>query len=157
MLLMQLNVPWNEAHLPLLLSVVRSRMRQVSLHFLAPHGLTPQQFQVLAVLETNSGICHKDLAGTIGMDKPTTSRLLQTLQRKGWILIQPDPAHRRRLRIGLSPEGARVIGQLDAFRQSFRAGMEEGMAPSERQQLRDLLRKLMLNLDRLEQVSLSSK
>jgi len=154
---MKLNIPWEEAHLPLLLTVVRSRMRQVSLHFLAPHDLTPQQFQVLAVLEKSPGICHKDLAGAIGMDKPTATRLLQALQRKGWVLIQPDPAHGRRLCIELSPEGARVLGQLSTFREAFREGLEEGLEDSERKQLRELLQKLMLNLDRLEQVSSSCK
>jgi len=154
---MQLNIPWEEAHLPLLLTVVRSRIRQVSLHFLAPHDLTPQQFQVLAVLEGNPGICHKNLAGAIGIDKPTATRLLQTLQKKDWIRIQPDPKHGRRLVLDLSPEGARVLGQLSEFRQFFREGLEDGMEPAERQQLRDLLHRLMLNLDRLDQLSLPSK
>ncbi|WP_005035767.1 MarR family winged helix-turn-helix transcriptional regulator [Holophaga foetida] len=153
----QINVPWDEAHLPLLLTLVRSRVKQVSLQFLAPHNLTPPQFQVLAVLESNPGICHKNLAGALGMDKPTATRILQTLQKKAWILIEPDPTHGRRLRIKLSPEGARVLGQIAEFRHTFREGLEEGMDPAERQQLRELLRRLMLNLDRLEQVSFSSK
>jgi len=156
-LLMKLNIPWEEAHLPLLLAVVRSRLRQVGLQHLAPFGLTPQQFQVLAVLESDPGICHKNLAGALGMDKPTATRLLQTLQKKGWILIQPDPKHGRRLCITLSPEGAGLMGQLKEFRLFFREGLEAGLEPTERQQLRDLLHKLMLNLDRLEQVSWPSE
>jgi len=154
MLLMQLHTPWEEAHLPLLLSVVRSRMRQVLLHHLAPHGLTTQQFQVLAVLEAKPGICHKNLAGAIGMDKPTATRLLQTLQKKAWVQIQADPEHGRRLQITLTPEGAELVRSMAPLRVTFRKALEEGMDASERQQLRDLLHKVYLNLDRLEHLSM---
>lgn len=157
MLLMQLLMSWEEAPLPLLLSAVRSRLRQVSLHYLSPYDLTPQQYQVLAVLERSPRICHKNLAGAVGMDKPTATRLIQTLQKKGWVQAQSDPTHGRRLCIELTPEGAQLISQLQEFRHFFRENLEEGLNPDERQQLRDLLYKLKLNLDRLEQLSLSSK
>lgn len=157
MLLMQLQISWEESHLPLLLAFVRSRLRQVSLHYLSPYGLTPQQYQVMSILERHPGICHKDLAGSVGMDKPTATRVLQTLQKKDWVRVQHVAGHRRKLCIDLSPEGRRLIAQLEGFRQFFREKLEEGLEPSERQQLRDLLKKLSINLDRLEQISLSSK
>lgn len=153
----QLQIPWSEAHLPLLLTVVRSRIRQVSLRFLTPYDVTHQQFQVLALLERSPGICHKDLAGALGLDKPTATRILQALQRKGWIEVRSDPKHGRRLRIDLSETGRALMAELGGFRQFFREGLETGLSPEERQTLRDLLQRLMLNLDRLEALSPLSK
>nr|WP_320132945.1 MarR family winged helix-turn-helix transcriptional regulator [uncultured Holophaga sp.] len=147
------DICWSEAPLPLLLTVVRGRLRQISLRHLAPFDLTHQQFQVMALVEKNPGICHKNVAAALGLDKPTATRLLQTLQKKGWLSVQPDQGHGRRLCITLSPEGTQHIAQLSGMRRFFREGLEEGLSPEERQQLRGLLHKLMTNLDRLEERS----
>ena len=63
---MQLPFAWEDASLPLMITVVRSRLKQVTWKFLAPHGLTPQQFQVLRVLDDSPGLCHGELAGALG-------------------------------------------------------------------------------------------
>lgn len=147
---MQLLVPWEEAGLPLMLTVVRSRLRQVSWHLLAPYGVTPQQYQVLRALADKPGLCHRELAGALGLDKPTATRLLQALQRKGWVEVLPHPCHGRKLRLELSPEGQALVERLMAFRKTIREGLEQGLDEQERVAIRALLRKLKHNLDRMD-------
>jgi DNA-binding MarR family transcriptional regulator len=147
---MQLLVPWEEAGLPLLLTVVRSRLRQVSWRMLAPYGVTPQQYQVLRALADKPGLCHGELAGALGLDKPTATRLLQALQRKGWVEVLPHPCHGRKLRLELSAEGQALVDRLLAFRKTIRAGLEQGLTEAEQRQIRSLLQKLKTNLDQMD-------
>ncbi|BDU77334.1 MarR family winged helix-turn-helix transcriptional regulator [Mesoterricola sediminis] len=135
-----------------MLTVVRSRLRQVSWRLLAPYGVTPQQYQVLRVLSDAPGLCHSDLAGALGLDKPTATRILQNLRRKGWVEARACPGHGRRLHLELTEAGLALVGRLDAFRKTVREGLEADMSPAERQAVRDLLFKLKLNLDRLDEV-----
>ena len=147
---MQLLVPWEEAGLPLMLTVVRSRLRQVSWHLLAPYGITPQQYQVLRALANKPGLCHRELAGALGLDKPTTTRILQALQRKNWVEVLPHPEHGRKLRLELTSEGHALVGRLQAFRETIRGGLEQGLDGQEKKALRALLLKLKHNLDRMD-------
>lgn len=147
---MQLLVPWEEAGLPLMLTVLRSRLRQVSWRLLAPYGITPQQYQVLRALADKPGLCHGELASALGLDKPTATRLLQTLERKGWVLLKPHPCHGRKLQLELSDPGQELIGRLASFRKTIREGLERDLSPEERTVLRGLLRKLFDNLDRMD-------
>jgi DNA-binding MarR family transcriptional regulator len=148
---MQLLIPWEDASLPLMLTVVRSRLRQVSWRLLAPYGITPQQYQVLRVLSDSPGLCHGQLAGALGLDKPTATRLLQALQRKGWVDVLPHPSHGRKLRLELSADGQALVTNLVPFRKTVREGLEEGLEPGERKALRDMLHKLKLNLDHMDE------
>jgi DNA-binding MarR family transcriptional regulator len=148
---MQLLIPWDEASLPLMLTVVRSRLRQVSWRLLAPFGITPQQYQVLRVLSDTPGLCHGELAGALGLDKPTTTRMIQTLQRKGWVDVLPHPCHGRKLRLELSPGGRTLVESLAPFRKQIREGLEAGMDEGQRQAVRALLHTLKTNLDRMEE------
>ncbi len=156
---MQLLVPWEEAGLPLMLTVVRSRLRQVSWHLLAPYGITPQQYQVLRALADKPGLCHGELAGALGLDKPTATRMLQALERKGWVEVLPHPCHGRKLRLELTPEGQGLVERLLTFRKTIREGLEQGLDSEERKAVRALLQKLKHNLDRMdaEFASASSK
>jgi DNA-binding MarR family transcriptional regulator len=147
---MQLLIPWEEASLPLMLSVVRSRLRQVSWKFLAPHGVAPQQYQALRVLSEHPGLCHGQLAGALGLDKPSATRLLQTLRRKGWVEMSAHPSHGRKQCLVLSPSGLALAARLEPVRTAIREGLEDGLGPAERQAIRDLLLALKCNLDRME-------
>jgi len=154
---MQLLIPWDEASLPLMLTVVKSRMRQVSLRLLAPYGITPQQYQVLRVLSEKPGLCHFELAGALGLDKPSATRLLQGVRRKGWMNVLPDPANKRKQHLELSGEGRALVGRLTEFRTTMREGLEAGLSPAEREAIRSILHKLQHNLDRLDEVATSTQ
>lgn len=150
---MQLLIPWEDASLPLMLTVVRSRLKQVSWKLLAPYGITPQQYQVLRVLSDTPGLCHGQLAGALGMDKPSATRLVQTLERKGWVEVTAHPCHGRKRCLDLSESGRALARRLDGFRKTMREALEEGLDPDQRRAVRELLFALKQNLDRLEEAT----
>jgi DNA-binding MarR family transcriptional regulator len=147
---MQLSDSWNTESLPHLITAVKSRMRQVAWRRLGPLGLSPQQYQLIMAVAEQDGRCHGDLARCTWMDKPTASRILRTLQDRGLVRAEPDPNHGRRILFHLEPDAKVLLEDLRGFRQYMREGMELGLNPTERTQLRGLLASVMGNLDRME-------
>ena len=147
---MQHDPIWTTASLPHLITAVKSRMRQVAFRRLAPFGISPQQFQLLMAVAEQDGRCHGDLARCTWMDKPTATRILRTLQERGLVRAEGDPAHRRKVLFRLQPAAEPLVRELQDFRQYMREGMERGFEPGERQRIREMLGAVMSNLDRME-------
>ncbi len=125
-------------------------MRQVAWRRLAPFGLSPQQYQLLMAVAEKDARCHGDLARCTWMDKPTASRILHTLQERGLVRMEPDPAHGRRILYHLEPAAEPLVHELQDFRRFMREGMEEGLDLATRAQLREVLAAVMTNLDSME-------
>ncbi|HJW34422.1 MAG TPA: MarR family winged helix-turn-helix transcriptional regulator [Holophagaceae bacterium] len=147
---MQLSDAWKTASLPHIITAVKSRMRQIAWRRLAPYGLSPQQYQLLMAVAEKDARCHGDLARCAWMDKPTATRTLRTLQDRGLIRAEADPAHRRRVLFHIEPGAEPLIQELRGFRQFMREGMEQGLEPGERARIRAILASVMDNLDRME-------
>ncbi len=147
---MQLSTFWKTESLPHIITALKSRMRQVAWRRLGPFGLSPQQYQLIMAVAEQDGRCHGDLAKCTWMDKPTASRILRTLLDRGLVRSEPDPSHGRRILFHLEPEAKVLLEELQGFRQYMREGMEQGLNPAERTQLRGLLASVMDNLDRME-------
>jgi DNA-binding MarR family transcriptional regulator len=147
---MQLSHRWASASLPHLVTAVKSRLRQVAFRRLGPHGISPQQYQLLMAIAEGDGRCQGDLARCTWMDKPTASRILRTLQDRGLIRAEADPTHGRRILFRLQPAAEPLVRELQDFRRYMREGMEQGLSAQERAQIRVLLGAVMANLDRME-------
>ncbi|WP_306591158.1 MarR family winged helix-turn-helix transcriptional regulator [Geothrix sp. 21YS21S-4] len=125
-------------------------MRQVAFRRLTPFGLSPQQYQLLMAVAEKDGRCHGDLARCTWMDKPTATRILRTLQDRGLIRAEGDPAHRRKVLFRLQPAAEPLVQELQDFRRFMREGMERGFDAAERARIREILGAVMGNLDRME-------
>ena len=150
LLLMQLPDRWASASLPHIVTAVKSRLRQVAFRRLAPHGISPQQYQLLMAIAEEDGRCQGDLARCTWMDKPTASRILRTLQDRGLIRAEGDPTHGRRVLFRLQPEAEPLVRDLQDFRRYMRENIEQGFSAEEKRQIRILMGTVMANLDRME-------
>ena len=150
LLLMQLSHRWASASLPHLVTAVKSRLRQVAFRRLAPHGISPQQYQLLMAISEQDGRCQGDLARCTWMDKPTASRILRTLQDRGLIRAEADPTHGRRVLFFLQPEAESLVLELQDFRRYMRENIEQGFSAEEKRQIRILMGAVMANLDRMD-------
>ncbi|HEY6013494.1 MAG TPA: helix-turn-helix domain-containing protein, partial [Candidatus Limnocylindrales bacterium] len=61
---------------------------------LAEHGrdLTLPQWRALVVISTSTGLRASDVADRVGMSRPSMSRLIRRLQRRGVIVVEDDPS-----------------------------------------------------------------
>jgi DNA-binding MarR family transcriptional regulator len=134
----------------MLVAAVRRRLRQVVHAEARGHRLTPQQFWVLLGIQEAGPISLGALAERLPIDGPTASRVVASLTRRRLVRLGEDPADRRRLLIGITPEGADLAGRLRPVARDLRETLTAGFSASELSQLRTSLRRILGNLDRFE-------
>lgn len=75
---------------------------------LRPHGLRATQFSVLAALAVKGPTPVKALAGVLGLERTTLTRIAALLERNGWIGAAPAVDNRER-RLRLTAAGRRTL------------------------------------------------
>lgn len=83
---------------------------------LAPEGLTHRQFQVLYQVHTHGPQPQTELAEQLAVESQTLVRLLDALERAGWVRRVPDQVDRRvkRVELAAAPEQiGRVLGHFE--------------------------------------------
>ena len=95
-------------------------------------ALSTSEARALIELVSARGIAQGELAGLLGLDKSTVSRLASGLERKGWIRRGRDEDNQRYVRLYLTPEGGEVAGQLWQAWQSRQARILAKLSADER-------------------------
>lgn len=103
---------------------------------------SPSGSEARALIELMSarGIAQGELAGLLGLDKSTVSRLAAGLERKGWIRRGRDEGNQRYVRLYLTAQGGEIADRvlqawrsrqariLAALSDDERAGLSAGLA-----------------------------
>ena len=92
------------------------------------------------------GIAQGELAGLLGLEKSTVSRLAAGLERKGWVRRGRDEGNQRYVRLYLTAEGAAVAARLWDAWQSRQARILGALTDEERAGLSAGLRGLVRGL-----------
>lgn len=74
----------------------------------ATEGLTNIQWHALISIYFERGATPIGLARDLSYDKGATTRLVDLLEARGWVVRERTPGDRRSLRLTLTPEGAAV-------------------------------------------------
>jgi DNA-binding MarR family transcriptional regulator len=112
---------------------------------LAPHGISPKQIFLLRKLQEAAVLTPSEVAVLLHADRPSTTSMLDTLERAGWIHRGRDPHNGKRVLVTLSGEG---LAKLQSVPQElWRSGHlaidpEACLEPGEQVELARLLRKL---------------
>lgn len=83
-------------------TVFRRRMAEEGL------DVTPEQLGVLHWLRLSPGMSQRNLADTVGKEMPTMTRMIDALERRGWVRRERDETDRRVYRLHLTEEGDRI-------------------------------------------------
>lgn len=76
-------------------------------------GLVPDEFIVLDVIACNKNICQRDLAKLILKDRANTGRIVESLEKKGFITRVADTKNNRLIRrLSLTNEGQDIIKKV---------------------------------------------
>jgi DNA-binding MarR family transcriptional regulator len=109
-------------------------------------GLTPAQFFVLTLLWERDGLAFKDLATAAQCTRATMTGIVDTLERKGLVRREPNPADRRSLLVMLTGPGGAIKKDVPDPGTVFK-NCCMGLEPPEIQELGRLLLKLDASLD----------
>jgi MarR family transcriptional regulator for hemolysin len=136
----------DDEHIGFLVSDVARLMRTAFDRRVRRLGLTRAQWLVLTRLSRRPGASQSELADMLEVERATAGRMVDRLERKGWVVRRPEPTDRRINRLFLSPEADRIqVGMLDIADQT----LEDALAPlsaAEREVLGDALARVKLRL-----------
>lgn len=109
-------------------------------------AVSASEARALIELVSARGIAQGELAGLLGLDKSTVSRLAASLERKGWVRRGRDEGNQRYVRLYLTPEGGEVAARVWQAWQSRQARILAALSEDERAGLAAGLRGLMRGL-----------
>ena len=113
-------------------------------------GLTRSQWWVLNHLFRNPGAKQTELAAILEIERPTLGRLLDRLERKGWVRREPDAHDRRAWRVHLTPAAEPAMRKLRKQAFGLRRDALAGLSARQREQFVDALLAIKTNLSRLK-------
>jgi DNA-binding MarR family transcriptional regulator len=88
--------------------------------------------RALVQLLASHGIAQGELAGLLGLEKSTVSRLAAGLEQKGWIRRGRDGGNQRYVRLYLTPAGTEIAARLLQSWQSRQARILASLTDAER-------------------------
>lgn len=112
--------------------------------FLQPYGITPKQFSILR----NLALCSPESQSIQGVrdglaDKMSdASRLIDRLEKKGFIDKFPSDFDRRSNRVRISDKGLQILDRISTQRNIFNRFINERLDEKEVTQLNELLSRL---------------
>jgi DNA-binding MarR family transcriptional regulator len=109
-------------------------------------ALSASEARALIELVSARGIAQGELAGLLGLEKSTVSRLAAGLERKGWIRRGRDEDNQRYVRLYLTPEGRLIATRVWRAWQSRQARIIASLSDEEREGLSAGLRGLVRGL-----------
>jgi DNA-binding MarR family transcriptional regulator len=123
------------------------RMKVLSARRLRSHGLTPDQFAVLATLWDNPGLSQGEIARLLIKDAPNVTRIVDRLEHKELVERREDPSDRRAYRIYPTRSGRALHKTLGQKVLDLRAEMFQSLTDKEQANMRKLLDKLFDSLE----------
>jgi DNA-binding MarR family transcriptional regulator len=135
-----------DGSLGILIVAARHAMRHAICERARKFRLTTQQFWALERVSGAPGLTVGDLAATLLLDAPATSRLVQQLGARKLLELRPDRDDRRRLRLHLAPRGSTIAAEVIAIAASFHDVLVRGMSEAEAAALRGGLVRVVDNL-----------
>jgi DNA-binding MarR family transcriptional regulator len=131
---------------------IERRLRLAMEETLDDHGLSYGEWKLLAKLHYAPDHISTpgELSAKLELSSGATTNRIDQLERAGYVRRHPDPTDRRGVRVEMTEDGHRVwieSTNAQAIKEALVAG---GLTKDEQHQLNALLRKMMLELERLE-------
>lgn len=108
---------------------------------IAPHGITPQQYNVLRILRGSGpdGLPTLTIGERMIEQTPGVTRLVDRLERKGLVGRTPCPKDRRRVFCRITTKGLDLLKELDGPVKRWDSQAVSVLPPSEMDLLVDML------------------
>ena len=109
--------------------------------------MTPEQWEVLARLWAADGVSQNELCRLTRKDKPTISRILAGMERRGWLKRSAAPADTRQHVVKLTARGRALESVALPVAKKMVRKLESGFSNAALHSLRAQLQTIALNLE----------
>ncbi|HEY3264509.1 MAG TPA: MarR family transcriptional regulator [Actinomycetota bacterium] len=117
--------------------------RHMERRVLATDRLSWTSFVVLWVLWVWGDLESRDLAAAVGISRPTSSGVVTTLERRGYVQRKRNTMDGRMVRVSLTPEGLKKIETLFPRFNEEEVAVTERLTPGHQEQLAGMLRTML--------------
>lgn len=137
-----------------LLFALQNRLQAVGDTFY--EEITCKQFFLLACMNLFQGEAPtvQDLSQVMGSSHQNIKQILNKLEQKGFLKVEPDAADRRKLRISLTEYAAITGEKYRAKEEEFMTGLFDGVSEEEAKQAFLTLSKMEENLVKMRRISI---
>lgn len=132
--------------LPMALRAAYLAMHRQSDAQFARHGVTADQFVLLATLSRGTALTQRELARRMTSDPSTVRAMLVLLEKQGYVERNMHPSDSRARTVALTTAGKRKFRQVWKAGESIRAAMLAAIKPEEAAILVSLLNKVSVAL-----------
>jgi DNA-binding MarR family transcriptional regulator len=136
------DIPALETRISFLLSQLGLQSAQRFTAALAPLGITPNRFGVLAQLAREEGRTQQELATALGLHRNSMVGLIDDLEERGLVERRRHPEDRRAYAIHLTPAARDVLAAGDRVAAAQESALLDALEPEERDALLATLTKL---------------
>ncbi len=112
-----------------------------------PFGLRFIDYSVLRMLELEGQLSPTRLAELVVRSSGGMTQILDRLERSGLVARKPEPTDRRRLIVGLTPAGLRLVKRANRAWVAQKQELLAGAGPAEFERLDGAVQELLRRLD----------
>jgi len=145
----RISGPADDGYIGYMLSDVARLIRTVFDRRVRNLGLTRAQWLVLTRLYRRPGASQTELAEMLEIDRASAGRMIDRMQRNGWVERRPDGSDRRINRLHLTAEARRVHAEMWRVAESTVDDALAPLTPQERAQYTELTAKVKGKLQAL--------
>lgn len=110
-------------------------------------GISPVHFIALAHLIALGPLAQNVLGEKLFITAPSTARLVDRMERDGWVERRPDPADRRLKRVVLTPRAETVWQEIAHYARDVMTQAYQGIDPGEIERTIATLARVRQNLE----------
>lgn len=122
--------------------LVGQHVRHFTTKQLKKYKLSTQGWLILTVIGRFAPLSPSDLADRTSVGRDKISRIVDQLVDSGLVSRRTDDDDRRRVVLNLLAKGRRVCDELELVARQIETGVLDGLSPSERSTLQQLLAKI---------------
>ncbi|MBY0361571.1 MAG: MarR family winged helix-turn-helix transcriptional regulator [Phreatobacter sp.] len=109
---------------------------------LAAHAMSPADYAVLTVIDSNPGAGPSQVAETLGIQKTNFVPLIRRMEARGLVLRTPSARDRRSVDLTLTEDGKTFLATLHAMAQAHVDRVRDHLGPAEYEALLAPLQRL---------------
>lgn len=113
---------------------------------LQPLGLSRAQWSILAILSNHEGLSQSQISSELEIEKSTAGRLIDQVEKSGWIERRPIPGDRRLWGIHLTDQARQLLAEVESVILQTRTEMLRGLSAEQQQNLSEILQTVKSNL-----------
>ncbi len=110
-------------------------------------GLRVPEWRVLATLNDEDGTMITTLARISLLEQSHLTKIVDQMERRGWVTRRPDPVDARRVRVFLSEEGRSLATELVADARAHEADLLNRLSDEEAASIKPVLKQLLARLE----------